>query len=53
MAAGGPPEDSLISVFAVKEDEGDNPEIIGEPILDIWELVSLDSEGFEIQLNFS
>ena len=53
MAAGDPPEESLISVFAVKEDEGDNPEIVGEPILDVWELISLDSEGFEIQLNFS
>ena len=51
MAAGEAPEESLISVFAVKE-EGDEASS-GEAVMDGWELKSLTSEGFELQLNFT
>ena len=55
MENGEPPIDSLIQVFAVKEgdEEDDDPTIIGGPIMDNWELKSLDAEGFELQLNFT
>ena len=55
LADGEPPLDSLIQIFAVKEgeDDEDDPTIIGGPIMDTWELLSLDSEGFELQLNFT
>ena len=55
LADGQPPLDSLIQVFAVKEseDDEDDPTIIGGPIMDNWELLSLDADGFELQLNFT
>ena len=55
LADGQPPVDSLIQVFAVKEGEEDedDPTIIGGPIMDAWELLSIDSNGFELQLNFT
>ena len=55
LADGQAPLDSLIQVFAVKEgeDDEDDPTIIGGPIMDNWELLSLDSDGFELQLNFT
>ena len=44
MADGEPLVDSLIQVFAVKEaeEDEDDPTIIGGPIMDGWELLSLD-----------
>ena len=55
LAEGEAPEQSLIQVFAVKEEGADPDEVMatGGPIMDGWELISLDGEGFELQLNFT
>ena len=52
LADGLPPDQSLISVFAVKEEEGEEDEL-SDPIMDGWELLSIGPEGFEIRLNFT
>ena len=51
LADGLPPDQSLIEVFAVKEEDGE--EELSEPIMDGWELISIGPEGFEIQMNFT
>ena len=55
LANGEPPIDNLIQVFAVKEGEEDedDPTLLSGPMMDNWELISLDSEGFELKLNFT
>ena len=50
MADGQAPLQSLIQVFAVKENSLDE---VSAPLMDGWNLVSLDSNGFELQLNFT
>ena len=50
LAEGKAPIQSLIQVFAVKED---SLEVVSGPIMDGWELLSLDAYGFELQLNFT
>ena len=42
-------------MFAVKEgdSEEDEPTVIGDPIMDNWELISINSDGFELKLNFT
>ena len=52
LADGEPPDQSLISVFAVKEVEGEDDEL-SDPIMDGWELLSIGPEGFEIKMNFT
>ena len=51
LADGLPPDQSLIEVFAVKEEDGE--EELSEPIMDGWELISIGPEGFEIRMNFT
>lgn len=51
LAEGKAPLDSLIQVFAVKEQ--DNEDDVGSPLMKGWELISLDGDGFELQLNFT
>ena len=51
LADGLPPEESLIEVFAVKED-ADEDEDLSIPLMDGWELVSFGPEGIEVRLNF-
>ena len=52
--AGDSQEDSLISVFAVKADgDEENDDDGGMTLMDDWDLVSIDREGFELQLNFT
>lgn len=55
LAAGQAPVDAPIQVFAVKEelDEDELSEKLGKPIMDGWDLLKLDSDGFELQLNFT
>ena len=50
MADGKAPLESLVQVFAVKENNLDE---VSAPLMDGWNLVSLDSNGFEIKLNFT
>ena len=42
-------------MFAVKEGDSEEEEssVIGDPIMDSWELISLNSDGFELRLNFT
>ena len=53
LADGQPPDQSLISVFAVKEGEGEEEDELSDPIMDGWELISIGPEGFEIRMNFT
>ena len=55
LANGQAPGKALIQVFAVKEEVPDEDDISGsaEPIMDGWELISLDKDGFELKLNFT
>ena len=50
MSDGKAPLRSLIQEFAVKENSLDK---VSSPLMDGWDLISLDSNGFELQLNFS
>ena len=55
LAEGSETAESPIQVFAVKEVVDDAYEMteMNEAIIAGWDLVSLDSEGFELQLNFT
>ena len=50
-----PTEPSMIEVYAVKEDEEDqdDDDQVKEPLMDGWELLKLDEEGFEIKIDFT
>ena len=50
LAEGKAPLKSLIQVFAVKEYDSEDR---SAPIMDNWEVVRLDGEGFHLQFNFS
>ena len=52
LAEGSETAQNPIQVFAVKEVVDDAYEM-NEAIIAGWDLVSLDSEGFELQLNFT
>ena len=54
LEAGLPPEKSKVEVFAVKA-EGAEPDDDSEktPVMDGWELISLDANGINFKLNFS
>ena len=51
LADGLPPEESMIEVFAVKEDP-DEDDDLSIPLMDGWELVSFGSGGMKVRLNF-
>ena len=54
ILAGESQEESFISVFAVKADgDEENDDDGGMTLMDDWDLVSIDREGFELQLNFT
>ena len=42
----------MIAIFAVKE-EGAEPDPNAKPIIDNWELKTINGDGFEIQFNFT
>ena len=52
MSDGESPEDSLISVFGVNGEEPEDGDV-SVPILEDWDLLSINGEGFELQLNFT
>lgn len=52
LAAGEKPEKSLISVYAVKQEDADD-DSSQEPIMDGWDLISFGPEGIEFSLNFT
>ena len=52
--AGESQEDSVISVFAVKADgDEEDDDDAGMTLMNDWDLLSIDGEGFELQLNFT
>ena len=53
LKEGKPPLASLIEVFAVQQEEAENGEQPKEPVMDGWELISIDANGINLKLDFT
>ena len=52
LLEGKSPLSSHIQVYAAKDQIYEDDEVVRPPIMDDWELISIDGEGFELLLNF-
>ena len=53
LAERKPLEKQVITVYAVKEQVGEEEFEKGEPIMDGWDLVSFNPDGIDFTLNFT